>query len=89
MRAYLRTTTMLAAFAVVLLLSYRSLALQRLEGRIVDDRTGLPVAATLALTDGDGKRLEVEGDHSHVDYLGKRRCYTDGSFALSTRPAVW
>jgi hypothetical protein len=85
MSAYLRTM-MLAAFAVLLLFSYWSLAQGRLEGRIVDDKTGLPVAATLALADGEGKRLEIDGNHSHVEYLGKRRCYADGSFALSTRP---
>ena len=45
------------------------------------------MAATLALTDGDGKSLEIDGRHSHVQYLGKRRCYVDGAFTLSTRPS--
>ncbi|MCI0664718.1 MAG: CehA/McbA family metallohydrolase [Acidobacteria bacterium] len=73
-------------FAVILLiLSYQSRA-DRLEGRILDDKSGQPVAATLALTDGEGKRLEIEGKHAHVDYLGKRRCYVDGTFVLNARP---
>jgi hypothetical protein len=76
-----------AVCAAVLLLSYRISALDRLEGRILDDKTGQPVAATLVLTDGDGKPLELDGRHSHVQYLGKRRCYVDGVFTLNTRPS--
>src|SRR5262245_12724363 len=71
---------------ILLLLSYKSWGADQLEGRILDDKTGQPVAATLSLTDGDGKRLEIEGKHSHVDYLGKRRCYVDGAFVLNARP---
>jgi hypothetical protein len=73
-------------FAALLLLSYRSMAVDRLEGRILDDKSGRPVAATLLLTDGDGNPIEIEGQHSHVEYLGKRRCYVDGHFFLSARP---
>ena len=73
-------------FAVLLLLSYRSSGVDRLEGRILDDKTGQPVAATLLLTDGEGKPIEIEGRHSHVHYLGKRRCHVDGAFVLSARP---
>ena len=70
---------------ILLILSYHSRA-DRLEGRILDDKTGQPVAATLALTDGEGKRLEIEGKHAHVEYLGKQRCYVDGTFVLNARP---
>lgn len=73
-------------FAVPLILAYRSVAVDRVEGRILDSETGVPVAATLLLTDGDGRPVEIDGDHSHVEYLGERRCYVDGSFSLSTRP---
>ena len=38
-------------------------------------------------TDGDGKPIEIEGRHTHAEYLGKRRCYVDGAFALNERPA--
>lgn len=55
---------------------------RRLEGRIVDDATGRPLAARVAVTNPDGKFLEIEGTHEHVLYLGKRWCYVDGSFAL-------
>jgi hypothetical protein len=40
----------------------------------------------LLFYDSGGKPLEIEGSHSHVEYLGKRRCYVDGAFALKTRP---
>jgi hypothetical protein len=55
----------------------------RLEARIVDDATGAPLAARVAVTDPDGRFVEIEGRHEHVQYLGKRWCYVDGSFALA------
>lgn len=55
----------------------------RLEARIVDDATGLPLAARVAITNADGKFIEIEGDHPHVQYLEKRWCYVDGSFAAA------
>jgi hypothetical protein len=73
-------------FGIVLLFSWQGWGLERLAGRIVDDETGQPLAATLLLSDADGKPLEIEGRHSHVQYLGKRRCYVDGTFALNARP---
>src|SRR5438876_11542456 len=82
-----RRLMMIPVFAALLLLSYWSLGLDRLEGRILDDKTGQSVAATLVLTDGEGKPLEIEGKHSHVEYLGKRRCYVDGNFVLNSRPS--
>ena len=73
-------------FGVLLLLAYQGSRENRLEGRIVDDQTGQPVAATLLVSGSDGKALEIEGSHTHVEYLGKRRCYVDGAFALHARP---
>jgi len=55
----------------------------RLEARIVDDASGAPVAARVAVTDANGKFLEIEGKHEHVQQLNKRWCYVDGSFAVS------
>jgi hypothetical protein len=55
----------------------------RLEARVVDDATGAPLAARVAVTNPDGKFVEIEGQHEHVQYLGKRWCYVDGSFALT------
>lgn len=75
-----------ALFAILLGASYWSVAADRVQGRIVDDTTGEPLAATLFLSDENGKPLEIEGKHSHVTYLGKRRCYADGSFSLGSRP---
>jgi len=54
----------------------------RLEASIVDDTTGEPLAARVAVTDHESKFLEIEGRHAHVQYLGKRWCYVDSSFAL-------
>ncbi len=58
-------------------------AAARLEARIVDDASGQPLAARVAVTDVHGKFLEIAGRHEHVEYLGKRWCYVDGSFALT------
>ncbi len=55
----------------------------RLEARIVDDATGQPLAARVALTNPDGKFVEVEGKHAHVQYLDKRWCYVDGAFSVN------
>jgi hypothetical protein len=55
----------------------------RLEARILDDTTGQPVAARVAITNANGKFVEIEGDHAHVQYLEKRWCYVDGAFAAS------
>ncbi len=60
-----------------------STASARLDARIVDDATGAPLAARVAVTDSDGKFVEIDGQHAHVQYLGKRWCYVDGSFALA------
>jgi hypothetical protein len=60
----------------------------RLEAKIVDDATGEPLAARIAITTTDGKFLEIEGRHPHVAYLGKRWCYVDGSFALALPDSV-
>jgi len=78
--------TLAALFCALLLLAYQYLGSDRLEGQIVDDKTGQPVAATVMITDGEGKPLEIEGKHTHVEYLGKRRCYVDGAFSLKARP---
>ena len=58
-------------------------AATRLEARIVDDASGQPLAARVAVTNADGKFVEIDGRHEHVEYLGKRWCYVDGSFALT------
>ncbi len=55
----------------------------RLQARIVDDATGQPLAARVAITNPDDKLVEMEGKHAHVQYLDKRWCYVDGSFALN------
>ena len=55
----------------------------RLEASVVDDATGEPSAARIAITDAQGKFVEIEGKHEHVQYLDKRWCYIDGSFALA------
>jgi hypothetical protein len=76
---------LLASFGVLLLLTYCRSRLDRLEGQIVDDNTGQPVAAMLLVTVISGKAVEIEGKHAHVEYLAKRRCYVDGAFSLSSR----
>ncbi len=80
-RVALGTSTIL-----ILLLSYRIAGSDRLEVEVVDDKTGDPIAATVVFTEGEGKVVEIEGKHPHVEYLGKRRCYVDGIFALASHP---
>jgi len=55
----------------------------RLEASVIDTATGEPSAARVAITDAQGKFVEIEGKHEHVQYLDKRWCYVDGSFALA------
>lgn len=52
-------------------------------GRIVDDATGTPLAARVAVTDVNGKPVELVGKHEHVQHVGKRWCYVDGEFAVA------
>jgi hypothetical protein len=40
----------------------------RLEARILDDADGKPLAARVRVTDADGKALDLEGPHAHVQY---------------------
>ncbi len=65
-------------------------AATRLEARIVDDASGQPLAARVAVTNADGKFVEIHGRHEHVEYLGKRWCYVDGAFTLTVPSGgVW
>jgi len=52
----------------------------RFVGRIIDDKTGQPVAARIVVTDAKGQSVEIAGEHDHVQYLQKRWCYVDGGF---------
>ena len=51
-----------------------------LTAQVVDDATGAPLAARVAVTDGTAPR-GIEGKHEHVQQLNKRWCYVDGAFA--------
>jgi hypothetical protein len=59
----------------------------RLTGHIVDE-AGAPLAASVAIADAQGKTVEIEGEHPHVRYLGKRWCYADGRFAAPAAGGV-
>ena len=73
-----------AGLGAILSLSVQlSVGATRMEGRVVDDATGQPLAARVALTDTDGKPVELAGEHAHVQYLDKRWCYVDGGFSLT------
>ncbi len=67
---------------IMLVVPPRSDAQSRLQGEIVDDGSGKPLAARVSIQDSCGKTLEIEGPHMHVEYLGKRWCYVDGSFLV-------
>jgi hypothetical protein len=51
--------------------------------RIVDDADGGPLAARVSVTDGEARPLEIDGSHAHVQHLGRRWCYVDGSFSVA------
>ncbi len=53
-------------------------------GRIISAESGLPVAATVSVTNGNGLDVSLDGEHEHVYYLGKKRWYVDGAFQVST-----
>jgi hypothetical protein len=55
----------------------------RLSARVIDDATGQPLAARVAITNPDGRFIDIDGEHPHVRYLDKRWCYVDGAFALN------
>jgi hypothetical protein len=84
-------TSILAHIGCSLALSFSiqtSNAAMRLDAQIVDQATGMPLAARVAITNAQGKFVEIEGQHEHVNYLGKRWCYVDGSFALPVPEAA-
>jgi hypothetical protein len=59
-------------------------AATRMQAKIVDEATGQPTAARVAVTNPDGKFVEIEGaEHPHVQVLDKRWCYVDGAFAVN------
>lgn len=70
-------------FLVSMGLSLSAGAARCLEARVVDDASGQPLAARVAVTNEQGKFVEISGQHAHVEYLGKRWCYVDGSFTLT------
>ena len=76
----------LAVVAARLLLVRPAGTSGRLQARIVDDGDEKSLAARVSLTDAGGRPLEVDGSHAHVQYLGQRWCYVDGSFS-ATIPA--
>lgn len=51
--------------------------------RVMDDGTGAALAARVAVTDANGKPVDVAGAHGHVQQLGKRWSYVDGAFTLA------
>jgi len=54
-----------------------------LNARVVDEASGAPVAARVAVTDVNGRPLEIAGKHEGVQQLGKHWSYVDGEFAVA------
>lgn len=53
-------------------------------GRVVSAETGLPLAATVSVTNSQGLAIGIDGEHQHVFYLGKKRWYINGTFSVTT-----
>lgn len=51
-------------------------------GRIISAETGELLAASVVVTDRNGEAVEIQGNHAHVEYLGKKWCYVDETFDL-------
>jgi hypothetical protein len=60
----------------------------RLQARVVDAANHQPLAARVSITDADGKHVEIDGEHPHVEWLDRRWCYVDGSFTASLAGSV-
>lgn len=76
----------LAVLATIVTAAAPVAVTSRLDGKVVDDATGQPLAARLVATDACGRPIEVAGEHPHVESLGKRWCYVDGRFSLDVPP---
>jgi hypothetical protein len=78
-----RTAWIVAGLCLVPGLSVNTAgAAARMKAKIVDEASGQALAARVAVTDADGKFVEIAGEHPHVQVLGKRWCYVDGSFTV-------
>jgi hypothetical protein len=51
---------------------------------ITDDQSGEQLAVRVSVTDQCGKVIHIDGNPTHVEYLGKHWCYTDGSFSFTS-----
>lgn len=51
---------------------------------IIDDLSGEQLAARVSITDSCGKPINIVGNPTHVEYLGKNWCYTEGSFSFTS-----
>lgn len=67
---------------MALLIAQTAHAASRFEARVLDHVSGRPLLARVAVTNGYGQFVEIEGRHAHVDYLEKRWCYVAGAFSL-------
>ncbi len=54
------------------------------KAKIVNAETGLPLAATVSVKNGDGNVINLIGEHEFVYYLEKKRWYVNGEFSLIT-----
>jgi hypothetical protein len=51
---------------------------------IIDDLSGEQLAARVSVSDPCGKPIHIDGNPTHVEYLGKHWCYTEGSFSFTS-----
>lgn len=52
--------------------------------KVVDDISGIQLEARVCVTDSYGKIIHIDGKPTHVEYLGKHWCYTDGLFTVTS-----
>jgi hypothetical protein len=51
---------------------------------VTDDQTGEQLAVRVSVTDTCRNIIHIDGNPSHVEYLGKHWCYTEGSFSITS-----
>ena len=50
---------------------------------IIDDVSGEQLASRVSVSDQYGRSLDIDGNPTNVEYLGKHWCYTDGEFSIT------
>jgi hypothetical protein len=83
-----RLNSEIQALVIIIMVSVTSCARSdQYQFTIIDNQSGEKLAARVSVTDPCGKPVHINGNSTHVEYLGKHWCYTDGSFSVTSPTA--